>query len=151
MRRNLSPTDLGSLLELPILAILATRSKKDEILLSPVWHEWSNEGFSVITWAQDVKSRQLSANPHCSMVVAEQIRPFRSIEVRGFASVQKPADAYRILRRIASRYLGVEEGNAYVKEYETNDVEIELIRLEPGVLRAWDFSDENILDRLETI
>ena len=143
MRRNLSIDDLGDLLNLPILAIIATRSPKDEILMSPVWHEWSNEGFSVITWARDIKSRQLSENATCSIVVAEQVRPYRSIEVRGMASIGQPNDSYDILRRIASRYLGNVNGDTYTKEYENNDVEIELIRIEPGSLRAWDFSDDD--------
>jgi len=142
MRRDLSIDDLGNLLELPILAIIAIRSHKDEILMSPVWHEWSNEGFSVITWARDIKSRQLSENPASSIVVAEQVRPYRSVEVRGMATISQPNDSYDILRRIASRYLGDANGDTYTKEYKNNDVEIELIRIKPGTLRAWDFSDD---------
>ena len=143
MRRNLSIDDLGDLLNLPILAIIATRSPKDEILMSPVWHEWSNEGFSVITWARDIKSRQLSENATFSIVVAEHVRPYRSFEVRGMASFGQPNDSYDILRRIASRYLGDAEGDAYTKEYENNNVKIELIRIKPTTLRAWDFSDDD--------
>jgi len=142
MRRDLSIDDLGNLLELPILAIIAIRSHKDEILMSPVWHEWSNEGFSVITWARDIKSRQLSENPASSIVVAEQVRPYRSVEVRGMATISQPNDSYDILRRIASRNLGDANGDTYTKEYKNNDVEIELIRIKPGTLRAWDFSDD---------
>jgi len=142
MRRNLSPDDLGDLLDLPILAIIAIRSLKDEILMSPVWHEWSDEGFSVITWARDIKSRQLSKNASSSIVVAEQVRPYRSIEVRGMATISQPNNSYEILRRIASRYLGDANGDTYTKDYEDNNVEIELIRIKPGTLRAWDFSDD---------
>jgi hypothetical protein len=42
------------------------------------------------------------------------------------------------VRRIATRYLGAEGGAAYADQ--TSDDTI--IRLEPGRLRAWDFSDE---------
>jgi hypothetical protein len=41
-------------------------------------------------------------------------------------------------RRLAVRYLGEENGQAYVAG-GGDDV---LIRLEPGEVRAWDFSDE---------
>ena len=110
--------------------------------MSPVWHEWSDEGFSVITWARDIKSRQLSKNASSSIVVAEQVRPYRSIEVRGMATISQPNNSYEILRQIASRYLGDANGDTYTKDYEDNNVEIELIRIKPGTLRAWDFSDD---------
>jgi hypothetical protein len=42
------------------------------------------------------------------------------------------------VRRIASRYLGVKAGGAYV-ERGGDDL---LVRLEPGELRGWDFADE---------
>ena len=42
-----------------------------------------------------------------------------------------------IVRRIATRYLGREEGERYA-ETSADDL---LIRLEPGELRAWDFAD----------
>jgi hypothetical protein len=43
-----------------------------------------------------------------------------------------------IVKRIASRHLGPEAGAAYA-ETAGDDL---LIRLAPGILRAWDFADE---------
>ena len=43
-----------------------------------------------------------------------------------------------VVRDIAVRYLGEEEGEAYA---DRGDDDI-LIRLEPGRLRAWDFADD---------
>ena len=140
MRRNLKPTDLGDLLELPILAILATRSSTNEVLLSPVWHEWDNSMFTVVTWANDIKSRQIAATPGVSIVVAEQQRPYRSIEVRGHAVLSKPSDLNAIVTRIATRYLGEEMGQSYAAEY--GSVELEKIEIRPDTIRAWDFADE---------
>ncbi len=141
MRRNLTPDDLGDLLELPILAILATHAEDGQILLSPVWHEWRDRGFSIITWAKDIKSSQLNANPKATVVVAEQFRPYRSIEVRGRAELSQPPDRYEILRRIACRYLGDDAGASYAEDYA--GIEIELIRIVPGHIRAWDFNDQD--------
>jgi hypothetical protein len=43
-----------------------------------------------------------------------------------------------VVRDIAVRYLGDEEGGAYAdRGYDDT-----LIRLEPGRLRAWDFADD---------
>jgi len=47
VRTNLTIADLGDLLELPIVAVLATYRRDGSVLLSPVWHEWRDGGFSI--------------------------------------------------------------------------------------------------------
>ena len=47
MRRNLSVEQLGELLERPFNATLATYRHDGTVLLSPVWHEWRDGGFSI--------------------------------------------------------------------------------------------------------
>ena len=139
MRRNLQVEDLGDLLDLPILAILATRRKDGRILMSPVWHEWDNSGFLITTWANDIKSRNLKSDPRATVLVTEQATPYRSIEVSGEATVKPLPDHMPVMRRLAERYIGPEEGPAYAESFR--DDEIELVRLKPGVIRAWDFND----------
>lgn len=139
MRRNLAPEDLGDLLTQPKLAVLATRYASGEILLSPVWHEWSAGGFSIATGFDDVKIRQIQREPRISIVLAEDVPPYRGIEVRGVAEIVRPGNL-DALRRIASRYLGASAGAAYIATYNAEDQV--LIRLTPGTLRAWDFADE---------
>ena len=39
--------DLGDLAELGLLAVLATYRRDGTVLLTPVWHEWREGGFSV--------------------------------------------------------------------------------------------------------
>ena len=140
MRNDLDPADLSDLLEAPIVAVLATRYQDGSTLLSPVWHEWHDGGFTVITWARDIKSKHLSRDPRATIVVAEQTRPFRGIEVRGEAVVNAPRDMLETARRLAIRYLGKSEGNAYADAHV--GFAMELIRLVPGNLRAWDSSDD---------
>ena len=137
MRRNLSPADLGDLLELPLVAVLATFRKAGDVLLSPVWHEWRDGGFEVVTSASSVKVRHLLRDARASIVVCESPAPYRGIEVRGRAELRH-RDVRDSVRRIATRYLGARDADAYA-ETSTEDT---LIRLEPGVLRAWDFADE---------
>jgi PPOX class probable F420-dependent enzyme len=136
MRHGLGPDDLDGLLDRPLLAVLATRRSDGELLLSPVWHRWRDGGFDVVTGADDVKARHLRADPRASIVVCEQERPYRGIEVRGRA-VLEPADP-DVVRDIAARYLGAEDGEAYVADASDDT----LIRLVPGRLRAWDFVDD---------
>jgi PPOX class probable F420-dependent enzyme len=135
MRKKLTPRDLGDLLELPLVAVLATYRADGSVLLSPVWQQWRDGGFDVVTRSDDVKARQLRRNPHASIVVYEHVPPYRGIEVRGEARLE--AAPTETVRRIAVRYLGERDGAAYA---ERGDDDM-LVRLEPGRLRAWDFAD----------
>ena len=137
MRRNLTVDDLGDLVELRLLAVLATYRRDGTVLLSPVWHQWRDGGFDVVTGSQDVKAAQLRRDSRASIVVCEHSPPYRGVEVRCQASLVTAA-ASDAVRRIASRYLGAEAGAAYA-DSSGDDL---VIRLEPGDLRAWDFTDE---------
>jgi PPOX class probable F420-dependent enzyme len=138
VRTGLSVDDLGGFLDEPVVAVLATVRADGSVLLSPVWHEWRDGGFNVWTGGNDVKSRHLRREPRATIMVAESSYPLRGIEVRGEARIVEEA-ATETAIRIASRYLGPERGEAYVRKVGGNDV---TIRLEPGELRAWDFADE---------
>lgn len=137
MRKDLTVADLGDLVELPLLAVLGTHRRDGGVLLSPVWHEWRDGGFSVVTGSHDVKAAHLRRDPGASIVVCEHIPPYRGVEVRCQARLVT-AGVGPAVRRIASRYLGAEAGSAYA-DSASDDV---LIRLEPGNLRAWDFTDQ---------
>jgi PPOX class probable F420-dependent enzyme len=137
MRRDLTMADLGDLLDLRLLAVLATYRRDGTVLLSPVWHEWRSGGFNVVTGSNDVKAAHLRRDPRASIVVCEHIPPYRGVEVRCHARLATEG-AVDAVTRIASRYLGREAGVAYA-ESGGDDL---IIRLEPGDLRAWDFADE---------
>ncbi len=136
MRKGLKPADLGDLLELPLLAVLATYRRDGTVLLSPVWHEWRDNGFNVVTGSRDVKAGHLRRDPRASIVVCEDGPPNRGLELRARARLSTLEDG-SMVRRIATRYLGLEGGEQYVVT-AGDDL---LIRLEPGELRAWDFAD----------
>ena len=139
MRKNLRPEDLGDFLDQPKCAILATHFKDGTILMSPVWHEWQDGGFTVAVASEDIKARHIRRDAKVSISVAEDSPPYRGIEVRGEASIER-ADAFETIQRIATRYLGAKQGPAYVETFREAD--LVLIRVKPGVLRVWDFADE---------
>jgi PPOX class probable F420-dependent enzyme len=136
VRKGLTPDDLGDLLELPHVAVLATYRRDGTVLLSPVWHEWRDNGFNVMTASREVKAGHLRRDPRASIVVFEDDPPNRGLELRTSARLSMLEDR-SIVRRIASRYLGEEGGERYA-ETAGDDL---LVRLEPGELRAWDFAD----------
>jgi PPOX class probable F420-dependent enzyme len=137
VRKGLTPDELGDLLELPLVAVLATYRRDSTVLLSPVWHEWHDNGFNVVTGRGNVKAGHLRRDPRASIVVYDDGPPYRGLELRARANLSIPDDR-SIVRRIAERYLGPEAGEQYA-ESAGDDL---LIRLEPGELRAWDFADD---------
>lgn len=136
MRKGLDVGDLGDLLELPLVAVLATHRSNGDVLLSPVWHRWRRGGFDVVTSRDDVKARHLRRDPRATILVYEHAPPYRGIEVRGRA-VLGDAD-HGLVRELAVRYLGVDDGEKYTAGASDDT----LIRVEPESVRAWDFADD---------
>jgi PPOX class probable F420-dependent enzyme len=137
MRRDLTMDDLGDLAGLRLLAVLATYRPDGTVLLSPVWHEWRDGGFQVVTSSRGVKAAHLRRDPRASIVVCEHCPPYRGVELRCSARL-RTAGVQDAGKRIASRCLGLEAGAAYAGS-AGDDL---LVRLEPGDLRAWDFAGE---------
>ena len=84
-----------------------------------------------------MKMQHLRRDPRASIVVCEHVPPYRGVELRAHARLVTEG-AHEAAVRLAVRYLGKEQGEAYL----AGDADDVLIRLEPGELRAWDFADE---------
>ena len=138
MRTNLTIEDLQGFLDEPVVAVLATIRADGSVLLSPVWHEWRDGGFNVWVGRTDVKAEHLRRDPRATIVVAESAPPLRGVEVRTEASLIRE-DAVETAIRIGARYIGPERADAYVRSFSSDQL---TVRLVPGTLRAWDFSDE---------
>ena len=136
MRAGIPIEDLLDMLELPLLATLATYDKHGIVLLSPVWYEWWEGGFNVVVGADDVKSGHLRHDPRATLVVAEAALPLRGLEIRAEAvlSPSRPD----VDRRIAARYLSSDRLETFLSTVREGT----LVRLVPGRLRTWDFRDE---------
>jgi PPOX class probable F420-dependent enzyme len=128
VRTGLTVEDLGTFLEEPLVAILATLRRDGAVLLSPVWHEWRDGGFNVWVEATNLKARHLRRDPRATIVVAESAEPLRGIEVRGTATFID-RDVTETAYRIAARYVPEEVATADTEALHGNDV---IVRIEPG-------------------
>ena len=59
MRKNVPVEELSDLLNQPTCAVLATNYADGTTLLSPVWFEWSEGGFTVVVFDNDAKARHI--------------------------------------------------------------------------------------------
>src|SRR4051812_31355591 len=117
MRRDVSIEQLGDLMELPLLAFLATCRRDGSVLQSPIWHEWHDGAFVFAVGSGDVKMRHMERDPRACLVVAENGGTYRGIEVSGTPEIHAdPAHALEVFRRIAIRYLGPERGLKFAGE-----------------------------------
>jgi hypothetical protein len=89
----------------------------------------------------DAKTRHLRRDPRAVLVVFDQEPPYRGIELSARARFVEDGVA-EAQKRIARRYLGEERGTGYADSVEFDEV---IVRLEPGIVRAWDFSDDDSL------
>jgi PPOX class probable F420-dependent enzyme len=137
VRRDLPLDELADFLALPIVAVLATYRRDGSVLLSPVWHQWRDGGFDVVSALDDIKVRHLRRDPRASILVYGNDLPYSGVEIRTTAQLRE-IDRADLVRDLAVRYLGQEAGEAYA-EGSSDSV---LIRLEPGNVRTWDFADE---------
>lgn len=138
MARNpLPPEELDAFLARPLVATLATLRGDGSILLAPVWHEWRDSGFNVIVGKDDVKARNIERDSRVSLAVYEDDPPYAGVELRCRAVLVDVEDD-TLIRRLAIRYLGEQAGNAYADSSADPQVSV---RLEPGMLRSWDYSD----------
>jgi PPOX class probable F420-dependent enzyme len=138
VRKDLTVGELGNLLDKPLLAVLATLRTDGTVLLSPVYHEWQDGGFNIWVERDNVKARHLRRDPRATILVAESDPPLRAIEVRGRVRFIEQ-DVSETALRIATRYLGPEEGGADMETLRGTDV---IVRIEPGDIRVWDYADE---------
>lgn len=137
MRTNLGIADLGDLLDQPIIGVLATRRADDTTLLSPVWFDWHDGAFSIWADTESGKVRHIQRDPRVSFVVANSEWPYKGLEVRGNATISTDG-FYDVVGRTARRYMGAEAEDRMVETTAPGVV----IRIEPSVIRGWDYLDE---------
>jgi PPOX class probable F420-dependent enzyme len=138
MKLDVASPELRSLLDAPSPATLTLYRGDGEAITSPVWFRVHDDAFEAVVAATDQKLEHLRRHPRCVLLVFESVPPFRGVEVRGQATIQKDEGA-RARLAIASRYLGPDGGRAYADPARRPPGFV--IRLPMSAARAWDLAD----------
>ncbi len=111
--RSLQPTsalstdEIAAFLSGPWTARLACIRPDGRPHVIPVWQEWDDSGFTVITWQGSQWAGYLRQNANVSLTVDEPWPPLRRVTCRGTAlPVQDPSNLPLLAGRLARRYLG---------------------------------------------
>ena len=85
-------------------------------LTVPIWYDYSPDaGVWVITGAESRKGRLLQATERFSLCAQTESLPYQYVSVEGPIASIGPSDREQHLRPMARRYLGDEQGDAYVE------------------------------------
>src|SRR5262245_48927934 len=101
-------------------------------LTVPVWYAYDPGGeVWVVTGRTSRKGQLLERAGRFSLCVQTETAPYRYVSVEGPIVGISPSDVERDIRPIAQRYLGVEDGNAYVDSTRDTYPDNVLVRMRP--------------------
>jgi PPOX class probable F420-dependent enzyme len=118
------------LLERPRTAKLATVRADGRPHIAPVWFDLDGEVLVFTTWHATVKAANLRRDPRVSLCVDDEAPPFTFVIVEGTTTLSEdPAELRTWATRIAGRYMGQDQAEAYGQR---NGVPGEiLVRIQP--------------------
>jgi PPOX class probable F420-dependent enzyme len=107
-------------------AKLATRRRDGRPHVAPVWFMLDSDDLVFTTYGDTVKARNLRRDPRVMLAVDDEQPPFAFVLVEGSAVMREvsPAELLPWTTRIAKRYMGTEQADAYGKR---NAVEGEVL------------------------
>ena len=114
-------------------------------LAVPVWYAYDPGGeLRLITARSSRKGRLLAKAGRFSLCVQSEEPPYQYVSVEGPIVSTTPADHERDLRPMARRYLGIENGDRYVEEVQTEPAYADnvVIRMRPERWLTADYSKE---------
>lgn len=110
---------------------LATVRKDGSPHVVPVWYELDGDSLVFTTGAETVKGKNLKRDPRVCLAVDDQAPPYSFVMIEGTAELSEdPEELYHWAVRIAGRYMGQAEAEAYGKR-NSGEGEV-LVRITPS-------------------
>ena len=123
--------------ESAIVAILATIDQHGRPYQVPVWYEWDGTHLWIVSKPRAEYVLNLERNAQASVCIATQTLPYVRVLIQGPAVLIDTAeDWWPMGHRMAERYLGKAEGDAYIEK--TKHWKRVYIRITPTTLKSWD-------------
>jgi PPOX class probable F420-dependent enzyme len=108
-------------------------------LIVPVWYSYRPGGLiSVSTGRDSRKARAVAATGRLSLCAQDERPPYKYVTVEGPVVIEEISPEER--RELARRYLGQEEGDAYIDSIPDSDEVV--LRMTPERWLSVDFSKE---------
>ena len=86
------------------VAVLATIGRDGTPHQTPVWYEYRDNVFTLMTEKNFIKARNMQRDPRISLCVQDEQPPYASVTVTGTVKLEEPAPGQHVA--LATRYLG---------------------------------------------
>jgi nitroimidazol reductase NimA-like FMN-containing flavoprotein (pyridoxamine 5'-phosphate oxidase superfamily) len=140
-RGPLTLQQIHAFLARPLIARMATTAGKLPHVV-PVWYEWDGIYLWITIDRRSRKYRNLRINPTCAVTIDESQGGLRFIGVILEGSVElieEPVEwAREFVRRVYTRYLGVEGVEARTPQHMLNEGQHAIVKLTPRKILTWD-------------
>lgn len=114
MQKLTHAESLAFLGERPRTAKLATVRSDGRPHVAPIWFALDGEELVFTTWHTTVKAANLRHDPRVCLCVDDDAPPFAFVIVEGLAALsEEPGELLAWATRIAGRYMGAEQAEAY--------------------------------------
>jgi len=102
------PENFLDLLQSTALANIATIGPKGEPQVSPVWFVWDGTHIRFSMNAVRQKHRNLLREPRIALSITDPDNPYRTIEIRGTARIEKDVNYHFVNSVVTKKYTGQE-------------------------------------------
>jgi PPOX class probable F420-dependent enzyme len=131
--------DIEKLLRKPIVAVVAVTAPDGAPHAVPTWYEYDDGTIVFHTGAEAFKYKCLVRDPRVTLVVDTKKPPYKSVVVKGRATLEEKTDDKR-LERMAVAYLGKKLGKAYAKPLKGQKIIVASFKPERTI--SWDYGSE---------
>jgi Pyridoxamine 5'-phosphate oxidase len=105
----------------------------------PIWFHWNGKEMVLGTPPNAPKVQALSRNSKVALTIDGNTWPYKVLQIRGAAHVEKVAGVVPEYALAAERYFGVEQGRAWVKQVGTMFSQMARIVVKPEWVAVLDF------------
>lgn len=142
MPMKMTPEEREAFLNEVHVAVISVPEPGLGPLTVPVWYNYMPEGeFHIWTGSDSRKVELLRETGRCSLCIQQETPPYKYVSVEGPVAME-PIQLERDLRPLVYRYLGPEEGDAYLDDLggDTAGTGDLLIRVTPERWLSLDFA-----------
>jgi hypothetical protein len=137
----LKDEDLQNLLRQPLVAKLATTSRRGDIRISPVWFGTQDGTFVISTFEDSGLGKNLKRNRKCSLLIDSTQAPYIGVHYWGTATVEGPENDAAGIGHLFARYVGdVDSATAYARKLIGWGKRV-YVRFRPERHITWDFRE----------
>lgn len=124
----------------PRIAVLAYAKRDGTPCQVPIWYEYEDGAFLMVTSATSPKAKALARDPRVSLTIQDEMPPYRAVIADGRVTMQSTPVKGSMNSRLATRYFGKIGGREYermtAEEYTKSG--LVLITMSPQRVRGFD-------------